>query len=140
MSPSKYVQEAVRNFEMHLKDQRGGKYSLVKYVANPFSYHYEPDVDVSEPLKPEMKSYYQSLIGIMRWMYELWHIDIATEVYILFSHNAYPREEHFVAAFYIMSYLKGKHNSLLYIDPTYPALIYENSEDEKDWMAFYCDV
>ena len=62
MIPSKYVQEAVRNCEIYLKEQCGGKYSLVKGAANTFAYHYEPEVDVSEPLNPEMASYYQYLI------------------------------------------------------------------------------
>ena len=65
MSPSNYVQKAVRNCETHLKNQCGGKYSLVKDAANSFGYHYEPKVDVSEPLDTEMASYYQYLICIM---------------------------------------------------------------------------
>ena len=65
MIPSNYFQEAIRNFKTHLKEQYGGKYSLVKDVANSFGYHYEPKVDVSEPLETEMASYYQYLICIM---------------------------------------------------------------------------
>ena len=65
MSPSKYVQEAVRNFETHLKEHCNGKYSIFKDSVNPFAYNYEPEVDVYEPLDPDMASYYQSLIGIM---------------------------------------------------------------------------
>ena len=57
MSPYQYVQEAVRNSETRLKYQCGGKYYLVKYVANPFDYHYEPKVDVSETLDPKMAWY-----------------------------------------------------------------------------------
>ena len=52
MSPSKYVQEAVRNYEMRLKEQCGSNYSLVKDAAKSFSYHYEPEVDLSDPLDP----------------------------------------------------------------------------------------
>ena len=46
MSPSNYVQKAVRNCETHLKNQCGGKYSLVKDTANPFAYQYEPNVRI----------------------------------------------------------------------------------------------
>ena len=140
MSRSKYVQDAVRNCETDMKEQRGGKYTLVKDVANPFAYHYEPDVNVSEPLNHEMALYYQSLIEIMSWMVEFGHIDISTEVSMLLSHNAYPSQLHFVAALHIMSYLKGKQNSLLDIDPTYPAIVYDNSDTEKEWTAFSGDV
>ena len=62
----------------------------MKYTANPLAYHYETGVDLSEPLNPEMASYYQSLIGIMWRMVELGRIDINTEVSMLSSHNAYP--------------------------------------------------
>ena len=58
MIPSKYNQEAIRNCERHLKEQCGGKYSLVKDAANPFDYNYEPEVDISEPLDPEISLYY----------------------------------------------------------------------------------
>ena len=57
MIPSKYIQYSVRNCNTHLKEQCGGKYSIVKDAANPFAYDYEPKVDVSEPLNTEMTSY-----------------------------------------------------------------------------------
>ena len=49
-------------------------------------------MDISEPLDADMTSYYQYIIGIARWMIELGCVDIATEVSMLSSHNAYPRE------------------------------------------------
>ena len=42
-----------------------GKYSLLKDAVNPLAYHNESEVDVSEPLEPDMTLYYQYLIGIM---------------------------------------------------------------------------
>ena len=81
----------MRNCEIHLKENYDGKYCLKKIVPNPFAYHYETEMDVSPPLDPEMASYYQSIIGIMRWMIELGRIDICTKVSMLSSHNAYPR-------------------------------------------------
>ena len=65
MIPSKYVQEAVRNCETHLRDQCVGKYSLVNDAYNPFDYHYKIKVDVSDPLNPEIELYFlchQSII------------------------------------------------------------------------------
>ena len=73
-------------------------------------------------------------------MVELGRIDIATEVSMLPYQNDYPRKEHFVAALYIMYYLKGKHNSCLDLDPTYPTIVYENFETKKYWTDFYRDV
>ena len=124
MRPYKYVQEAVINFETHLKEQCDRKYSVVRDAANPFAYHYEPEVDISEPLDPKMSSYYQYIIGIMQWMVELGLIDISTEVSMLSYHNDYPHKGNFVSALHIMSYLKGKHNSRLDLDPTYPAIVH----------------
>ena len=92
MSPSKYAQEAVRNCETHLRDNYGGRYKLLANAPNPFTMGYDPELDVSTPLEPDLASYYQSLIGIMRWMIELGRIDIATEISLLSSHNTYPRE------------------------------------------------
>ena len=50
---------------------------------------YKPETDLTPPLSPELASYYQSLIGVMRWMVHIGIIDIATEVSLLISHNAY---------------------------------------------------
>ena len=53
-------------------------------------------------------------------MVELGRVDIATEISLLSSHLAYPREGHLEAALHVMGYLKQKHNSRLIFDPTYP--------------------
>ncbi|KAL7525190.1 hypothetical protein ACHAXR_001901 [Thalassiosira sp. AJA248-18] len=138
MSPSKYVQEAVRNCEDHVKTNLE-KFSLPKHAENPFAMGYEPELDTSRPLDPEEASYYQSIIGIMRWMTELGRIDIATELSLLSSHLAYPREGHLEAALHIMAYLRQKHNSRLIFDPAYP---YTNTSNfpEHEWKDFYGDV
>jgi hypothetical protein len=49
-------------------------------------------------------------MGLMRWMVELGHIDIAPEVSLLPLHLAYPCEGHLETALHIMSYLSQKHN------------------------------
>ena len=139
MSASKYVQESVRNCETHLKENLHDKYKLTKSAPNPFVQGYKPEIDVSEPLNPEEASYYQTIIGVLRWMVELGRIDIATEVSMLSSHLAYPRDGHLEAAIHVMSYLKTKHNSRLVFDPSYPD-INENDFKVCDWKEFYGDV
>ena len=67
---------------------------------------YKPELDITPPLDPELASYYQSLIGVMRLMVEIGRIDIAVEVSMTSSHNAYPREGHFETVIHMMSYLK----------------------------------
>ncbi len=49
LSPSKYVNQAVKNCETHLKDNYDGKYSLPRKAENPFWMNYEPELDDSTP-------------------------------------------------------------------------------------------
>ena len=139
ISPSKYVREAVKNCKDYVSEHLPPQYRLPKLAPNPFPTKYEPGIDVSPELDPDLASYFQSLIGIMRWMVELGRIDIATEVSLLSSHSALPREGHMDAALHIMAYLGLHHNSRLCMDPTYPDI-----DDEQfpvmDWKEFYGEV
>lgn len=139
LSPSKYVGQAVRNCTKHLNENYNGKYSLPKKAENPFRMGYEPELDTSAPLDPDASSYYQSLIGVLRWMVEIGRIDIATEVSLLSSHLAYPREGHLEEALHVMAYLRQKHNSRLIFDPSYPDIDMTNFK-ECDWREFYGEV
>ena len=75
----------------------------VKSAPNPFVMGYEPDMDISTECDVEEATYFQSVIGIMRWMIEIGRIDVATEVSMLSSHLAYPREGHMEAALHVMA-------------------------------------
>ncbi len=108
-------------------------------AANPFLMGYEPEIDETPALDPNRASYYHSIIGIMQWMCEIGHIDIATEVLLLSLHLAYPREGHLDATLHIMGYLKLKNNSCLIFDPSYP-VIDEDSFQQHKWEEFYGDV
>ena len=44
------------------------------------------------------------------------------------------------AAIHVMSYLKVKHNSRLVLDPTYPAINYDEFKQDEDWTRFYQDA
>jgi hypothetical protein len=139
LSPSKYVAQAVKNCAMHLTDKLNNRFHLPPRADNPFPYDYHPELDQSEPLDPECSSFYQHLIGVMRWMVELGRIDIATEVSLLSSHLAYPREGHLETALHIMSYLRQKHNTRLIFDPTYPK-IDMGMFPQFDWAEFYGNI
>jgi hypothetical protein len=121
-----------------LKKNFDGKYKLPVKAENPFPTTYDPTSDTSEPLVPEQASFYMHLIGCMRWMIEIGRIDIATEVSLLSSHLAYPRDGHLEAALHIMGYLKQKHNTRLVFDPTIPD-INMNQFPKYDWSEFYGD-
>ncbi len=56
LSPSKYVQEAVRTREKHLKENFDGTYELTKSAPNPFPLGYEPKMDTAPVLNPDKAS------------------------------------------------------------------------------------
>ena len=83
--------------------------------------------------------YYQSQIGILRWMVELGKIEMMPAVSMLASHLAMPIEGHLEAVFHIYAYLKQKYNSRLAFEPTYPSIDVSDYK-ECDWKQFYGDV
>jgi hypothetical protein len=120
LSPSKYVVQAVKNCQLHLTKKLAGRYSISARKDNPFPVDYDPSTDLSDILDPDCSSFYQHLIGVMRWMVDLGCIYIATEVSMLSSYLACPREGHLENPLHVMGYLQLKHNSKLIFDPTYP--------------------
>ena len=77
LSPSKYVQQAVRNIKTFLKNNLDGKHSLPKKADNLFPCDYTHNEDASPLLEPDVAKFYMQLIGTLRWMFELGRIDIA---------------------------------------------------------------
>ena len=80
LSLSKYVQEAVHNCKKYVEENLPKFYKLTQLAPNPFPTDYSTELDVTPELPPEHASYYQSLMGIFRWMIELGRIDISTKV------------------------------------------------------------
>jgi hypothetical protein len=105
LSPSKYVVQAVKNCQVHLTDKLNGKYSIPTRVDKPFPVNYDPSTDFSYILDPDCSSFYQQIIGVMRWMVELGRMDIATEVSILSSYLACPHKGHLENTLHVMGYL-----------------------------------
>jgi hypothetical protein len=138
LSPSKYVQEAVKNLEEYLAHECNGR-KLGKKRTTPMAASYRPELDVTPELDAERANYFQSQIGVLRWAVELGRIDIMTEVSMLSSHLALPREGHMEAVYNIFAYLKIKHNSRMVFDPSYPDSDM-NRFKEVDWKPFYGNV
>ena len=80
-------------------------------ASNPFPADSDPDLDTTAELDEEQATYYQSQIGILRWIVELGRVDIATEVSLLASPVALPRKGHLQTVFHIYAYQKKRHNS-----------------------------
>ena len=116
-SSSQYIQNAIKNVELYL---RKSNRKLSSYAPSPFATGYRPEIDTSILLNSSETSYYQSLIGILRWIVELGRIDLTCEVSMMASMMALPRKGHLDQLFHIFSYLKKRHNKEIVFDPTVP--------------------
>jgi hypothetical protein len=85
-------------------------------------------------LSPQEAAYFQSLIGILRWIVELGRVDICLEISMLSSHLVLPREGHLEQVFHIFAHLKKYHNTEVVYDPSDP-VIDEAQFDAKDWAS-----
>jgi hypothetical protein len=130
-SSSQYVQSAVKNVEEYL--HRGGK-SFPKRVKSPWTSNYRPETDTSPELSPLQAAYYQSLIGVLRWITELGRADITMETSAMASMMAMPRQGHLEQLFHMFAYLKLKHNSSMVFDPTEPD-IDESQFPRENWSS-----
>ena len=79
-------------------------------VLTPLANKYRPEVDISDKLQDEEASYYQFLIGIIRWIVELGRAEICVEVSMMSSHIALPRKDHMEQVLCMLAYLKGHTN------------------------------
>ena len=133
-SASQYVTASVKNVEKFLSQEENKRWKLPKSADTPISTTYRPELDVSPELNPEMASYYQSLIGVLRWIVELGRVDICLEVSMMSSHLALPREGHLEQVLHIFAHLKKYHNAELVYDPSDPE-IDESKFEAKDWAS-----
>jgi hypothetical protein len=130
-SSSQYVKNAIDNVEKYL-EARNAK--LPCRANTPLSPNYRPELDVTDELQNVDAAYYQSLIGILRWMVELGRIDITCEVSMMSSHLALPRVGHLNQLIHMFAYLKKNHNSEIVFDPSDPDIDYELF-GRKDWSS-----
>ena len=93
---------------------------------------YWAEIDVSPELNAVDASYYQSLIGVVRWLVELGRVDICTEVLTLSSCLTLPREGHLLQLFCMFSYLEKQYNCEMVFDHTVPT-IDKNDFPKENW-------
>ena len=130
-SSSQYVQAAVNNVEEYLKG-RGMK--LPKKASSPLKGDYRPEIDITTELNGKSAAYYQSLIGVLRWIVELGRADITVEASMMASFMAAPRQGHLDQVLHIFAYLKNKHNCEMVFDPTQPDIT-DNDFPREDWSC-----
>jgi hypothetical protein len=66
---SQYVRAAVQNVEDFIAKDENKRWKLPNKAETPLCTAYRPELDVT--LSPQEAAYYQSLIGILRWIVEL---------------------------------------------------------------------
>ena len=119
MSSYDYVQAAIKNVQEKLSKANR---KLPKRAPTPMTSDYRPELDATEELDAEETQYYQELIGILRWTTEIGRVDILTEVAMLSSYQACPRQGHMSEALHIFAYLKHKPKLSLYFDYAEPQI------------------
>jgi hypothetical protein len=105
-SPCDYVKNAIKTVKGLLAED-GERYVLKNKAKNPFPMNYQPELDVSNELGPELSSHYLQLIGIAQWVIELGCIYIYHEVSLLSQYQANPRVGHLEALYHVFAYMKS---------------------------------
>jgi hypothetical protein len=133
MSSEIYVKQAVTDVETEL--EKVDK-CLPTRVSTPVSQGYRPELDQSAELDSKRGQYYQSLIGVLRWICELGRLDILVPVSMLSRYVVSPREGHLQQVFHVFAYLKHHKRSRMVFDDSEPVFD-ESSFKVCDWSEFY---
>ena len=84
----------MKNVKEHISEDENAHLKMPSKAKTPLAMRYQPELDVSPELTLKDASYYQSLIGILRWIIELWWIDICLEVSMMSLHLPLPQKDH----------------------------------------------
>ena len=129
-----YVQTAVKNVEAYLNSADSKCWKMPNKADTPLTTLYRPELDVPRELNADDAAYYQSHIGILRWIVELGRVGVCLEVSMMSSCLASPREGHLEQVLHIFAYLKKYHNTELVYDPSDP-VVDENDFERRDWAS-----
>ena len=124
MGSETYVGQAIKNLKKRLEQDGfvfNKKLSDIRSSASqPFSaVNYRPELDTTAECTVNQITFYQNLIGILRWIVELGRIDIGYEVSVLSRYLAQPRTGHLTQALHIFKYLDIHKKNELAFDPAY---------------------
>ena len=100
-----------------------------------------PELDQSAELDKEDLTFYQELIGILRWETELGRTNILNEVSILTQYQAAPRGGHLNKLLHNFVYLKQQPNMSIYLDPSLPNVDYGDFiTNPNDFEEYYIEA
>jgi len=116
-------------------------YTFPTYVNAPLSSTYHPETDHTKELDDEYTTFYQGLVGILRWLVEIGRIDIAHATSVMSSYLQTPRMGHLIEVLHIFAYLKKRTNLSLLLNPLdYPSIKSSLTYKLEDWVDFYPDA
>jgi hypothetical protein len=115
MSATEYIQNAVKIVEERMTADNVRTFNK-RQRKRPYHHNYKPELEVSAELDQNQVTWYQQLIGMLRWICELGRVDILYEVSKLSSHSALPRMGHLLAAYNVFAYLGTQSKKKLVFD------------------------
>lgn len=119
MSADSHIKKALDVIEDRMS-RDNVRFRSKKTAESPFSSQdYRPELDTSELCNDDQVEFFQSLIGILRWLCELGRLDILTETSLLSTCLANPRVGHLHQALHMFKYLKQHKESKIAFDPRY---------------------
>jgi hypothetical protein len=134
-----YVKAAVKNVEETIK--KSGRRLPTSNIDTPMNITFSPELDVTEELNEEDTTYFQELIGVLRWATEIGRVDILLEVSLLSQYQASPREGHLEQALHIFAFLKKHPKLTLYMSPELPRIEYGDFRaNREDFTEIYRDA
>lgn len=134
-----YVKAAVKNVEEATKNT--SRRIPSKNAEAPMSITYVPELDVTEELNNEDVTFFQELIGILRWATEIGRVDILLEVSLLSQYQANPREGHLEQLLHIFGFLRKYPKLTLYLSPEMPMMDSgEFQAKREDFAEIYRDA
>ena len=134
-----YVKAAVKNVEEALKTS--GRRLPTSSLDTPMNNTYTPELDVTEELNEKDTTFFQELIGMLRWAIEIGRVDILLEVSLLSQYQASPREGHLEQLLHIFAFLRKHPKLTLYLSPELPNMDYgEFGTNTEDFAEIYRDA
>ena len=119
MSADSHIKKALEVVSARM-DKDGVRFKSKRTADSPFSSQdYRPELDITELCNDEQTEFFQSLIGIARWLCELGRVDLLTETSLLSTCLANPRTGHLHQALHMFKYLKDHKESKLVFDPRF---------------------
>ena len=132
-----YVNAAIKTIEEKLTSNQ----RLPSKVVTPMTANYTPEMDGTDELNEDDTTYFQELIGILRWATELGRVDVLLETALLSKYQACPRQGHLEQARRIFAYLKQRPKMTLYMNPEPPRIDYSDFKTTReDFLEQYRDA